>query len=188
MNSNLEVEILPLLLLIEATHSFAHAEGRGDRLLRGGKGRHHRIPNRLHNGSSFGDHTLGQDPKMRLHKVVRREIEKPEWIIDGNFGGTREMRMRAADTIVVLDLPRWLCMLRILKRLAMFYNKKRPDMAEGCNEKIDWEFIMWVWNYRSTSRVRLLKELEPHSDKNVVILKSRREVTEFLDKMRLQYR
>jgi adenylate kinase family enzyme len=127
-------------------------------------------------------------PKDEWAEIVRREIEKPEWIMDGNFGGTREIRMQAADTVIVLDLPRWVCMYRIFKRLAMFYNKKRPDMAEGCNEKVDWEFVMWVWNYNKTSRVRLLQELDSHSDKNVVILRSRKAVAEFLDKMRLQHR
>lgn len=61
-------------------------------------------------------------------------------------------------------------------------------MAEGCNEKVDWEFIMWVWNYKNTSRVRLLQELESHSEKNIIFFRSRREVADFLDRMRLEYR
>jgi adenylate kinase family enzyme len=126
-------------------------------------------------------------PKDEWANVVRREIEKPEWIIDGNFGGTREMRMRAADTIIMLDLPRWLCMYRIFKRLAMFYNQKRPDMAVGCNEKIDREFIMWVWNYRTRSRERALEEIRSQTDKDVVILETRRKVAEYLDRIRLEY-
>jgi adenylate kinase family enzyme len=127
-------------------------------------------------------------PADQWAEVVRLETEKREWIMDGNFGGTREMRMNAADTIIVLDLPRWLCIYRIFKRWATYHNKKRPDMADGCNEKIDWDFVTWVWNYRSNSRVRLLKELESHPNKTVVILKSQHEATEFLERMRLQYR
>ena len=127
-------------------------------------------------------------PKDEWAEVVRSEIAKPEWIMDGNFGGTRSLRMQAADTIIVLDLPRWLCMFRIFKRLAMFYNKKRPDMAEGCKEKVDWEFLIWVWSYKNTSRVRLIKELESHQDKNILFLKSRRQVADFLERIRLEYR
>lgn len=127
-------------------------------------------------------------PKDEWAEVVRREIEKPEWIMDGNFGGTREMRMRAADTIIMLDLPRWLCMYRVLKRWIAFRNKTRPDMAEGCNEKIDWEFAMWVWNYQTRSRRRAFEQLDSQKDKNIVILRSRREVAEFLQRMRLEHR
>jgi adenylate kinase family enzyme len=120
-------------------------------------------------------------------QIVRGETEKPEWIMDGNFGGTREMRMNAADTIILLDLPRWLCMYRILKRTLIFKNATRPDMAEGCNERFDWEFIMWVWNYRNDSRKGALRELESQTEKETIILKSRRDVAGFLEKMRLQY-
>ena len=127
-------------------------------------------------------------PKDEWTEVVRWEIAKPEWIIDGNFGGTRSLRMQAADTIIVLDLPRWLCMYRILKRMVKYQNKKRPDMAEGCFERFDWEFVMWVWNYKKTSRVRLINELESHREKRVMFLKTRREVAEFLEQMRLEYR
>ena len=127
-------------------------------------------------------------PKDEWAEIVRCEIEKPEWIMDGNFGGTREMRMNAADTIIMLDMPRWLCMYRILKRWVTFRNKTRPDMAEGCNEKIDWEFAMWVWNYKTRSRARALDELKSQSEKNIIILKSRREVNAFLEQMRLEHR
>ena len=127
-------------------------------------------------------------PKDEWAEVVRRETEKTEWIMDGNFGGTREMRMQAADTIIMLDLPRWLCMYRILKRWFTYRNKTRPDMAEGCTEKVDWEFIMWVWNYKTRSRARALDELKSRTDKRVIILRSRRDVSEFLDRMRLEYR
>ena len=127
-------------------------------------------------------------PKGEWREVVRRELERDAWIMDGNFGSTRSLRMQAADTIIVLDLPRWLCIYRILKRMAKYRNKKRPDMAEGCFERFDWEFVMWVWNYKNTSRLRLINELESHSEKRVIFLKSRREVADFLDRMRLEYR
>ena len=126
-------------------------------------------------------------PKDEWAGIVRREIEKPAWIIDGNFGGTRKMRMNAADTIIMLDLPRWLSMYRILKRWFTYRHRTRPDMAEGCNEKIDREFVMWIWSYRKTGRVRAFKDLETQSEKNVVILRTRREVSEFLERMRLEY-
>jgi len=125
-------------------------------------------------------------PADEWEQVVRREIEKPEWIMDGNFGGTREMRMQAADMIVMLDLPRWLCMYRILKRPIVYRNESRPDMGEGCHERFDWEFITWVWNYRKDSRKRAFRELEAQVGKKIILLKTRREVAEFLDAMRLE--
>jgi adenylate kinase family enzyme len=112
--------------------------------------------------------------------TIRREIAKPEWIMDGNFGGTREMRMQAADTVIMLDLPRWLCMYRITRRMLQYGGRRRPDMAEGCREKLDLEFIAWVWNYRKSSRARAFAEIEKLNNQRVVILKNRKEVAEFL--------
>jgi len=38
------------------------------------------------------------------------------WIIDGNYGGTFDVRFACADTVIVLALPRWLCFTRVLWR------------------------------------------------------------------------
>ena len=114
----------------------------------------------------------------RVAELLARE----SWIMDGNFGGTREMRMRAADTLIFLDLPRRVCLYRILKRTLKYYGRSRPDMTEGCSERLDLEFILWVWNYKSRSRKRLLAELESVGDKHVIILKNQQQVSEFLSR------
>ena len=98
-------------------------------------------------------------PEDEWHEIVRRECQAPEWIMDGNFGGTRRIRMQAADTVILLDLPRWLCMYRILKRTILYRRGSRPDMADGCSERFDPEFILWVWNYPNQGRRRVLMEL-----------------------------
>jgi len=121
-----------------------------------------------------------ETPKDEWAIRVAEMLGGERWIIDGNFGGTREMRMRAADTIIFLDLPRRVCLYRILKRTVKYYGRSRPDMAEGCNERLDLEFILWVWNYRNRGRKRILAELEGLGDRRVIILKNRRQVIEFL--------
>jgi adenylate kinase family enzyme len=120
-------------------------------------------------------------PKEEWAEKVRLEIEKPEWIMDGNFGGTRLMRMQAADTIIFLDLPRWQCLWRIVKRRLTHSGRNRPDMAEGCNEKLDLEFIIWVWNYPKLSRARALEEISSLKGKHLVILRSQADINRFLE-------
>ncbi|CAN5425350.1 hypothetical protein BH10ACI2_BH10ACI2_22610 [soil metagenome] len=92
--------------------------------------------------------------------------------MDGNFGGTLEMRLQVCDTVIFLDMPRWLCLYRILKRTVLHHNAKRPDMAEGCLEKFDLEFIFWVWNFQNSGKKRLLAELAGFPDKQIIILRS----------------
>ena len=111
---------------------------------------------------------------------VAAMLERDSWIMDGNFGGTREMRMRAADTIIFLDLPRYVCLYRILKRTMKFYGRSRPDMTEGCNEKFDLEFFLWVWNYPNATRDRVLSTLQTFPEKRSIRLRTKAEIAEYL--------
>src|SRR5687767_2595929 len=72
---------------------------------------------------------------------VKELASEESWIMDGNYGGTLEVRVRRSDTIVFLDLPRLLCLWRITKRRFLYSGRSRPDMAEGCTERLNWEFV-----------------------------------------------
>ncbi|HVF47034.1 MAG TPA: DNA topology modulation protein [Pyrinomonadaceae bacterium] len=123
-------------------------------------------------------------PKDEWAAMVRDLVKRETWIMDGNFGGTRQIRLNACDTAIWLDIPRAICMYRVLKRAIVYRNRSRPDMAEGCNERLDWDFIRWVWNYPKRARTRIAKELEQAPGKRIVILRSRRDVERFLSGMR----
>ena len=114
-------------------------------------------------------------------QTVNRLVSGDSWILDGNFGGTLELRLKHCDTVVFLDMSRLLCLWRIVKRRLFYRNRSRPDMAEGCHEKLDLDFILWVWNYSRRSRPRVVKLLREQCDgKEIVWLRSRREVRNFL--------
>lgn len=82
--------------------------------------------------------------KQTIENIIRNE----SWIMDGNFGGTMEMRAEASDTIIFLDYSTTRCLYGIFKRRIMYHGKARPDMNEGCPEKLDWEFVKWVAEYK----------------------------------------
>lgn len=122
-----------------------------------------------------------QPPKDEWNKTVKDLLKKDSWILDGNFGGTMEMRLEACDTAIFLDFPRIVCLYRILKRWRKYRNTNRPDMTEGCNEKIDLEFLGWIWNFRKITKPRIEKHLlKFENEKNIIRLKSPKEVEEFL--------
>lgn len=120
-------------------------------------------------------------PAEEWSKTVASELEKDSWIMDGNFGGTFEMRAEAADTIIFLEISRWRCLYRVIKRRLTYRRTNRPDMAEGCNEKIDLEFLLWIWNYPKNAKGRkaeVLKRLE--NEKNIVRLRTDKEIEDFV--------
>ena len=48
---------------------------------------------------------------------------------------------------------------RVLKRISTTYGRTRPDLAEGCPERFDWEFLKYVWNYPYNRRPALVAKL-----------------------------
>src|SRR5437773_10986345 len=86
----------------------------------------------------------------------------PRWIMDGNYisQGSGELRRNLADTVIWFDLPRHACMMGLLIRIATSFGRVRPEMAAGCPEQIDLEFIRYVWAYRREQRPKLLRYFE----------------------------
>ena len=112
--------------------------------------------------------------------LLRQELEKPQWIIDGNYDRTVSMRLAYCDTVIYLDYPRWQCLLGVVKRVITSYGKVRPDMADGCPERFDWEFMKYVWNYNRDNRDKLFHKLDNLENGKVILLKNRKEGKAFL--------
>ncbi|TJY43851.1 DNA topology modulation protein [Cohnella pontilimi] len=124
-------------------------------------------------------------PNEEWDHFVEEAAKQERWIIDGNYSRTIDLRLKRADTVIFLDMPRILCIYRIIKRRIKYHGKTRPDLNEECPEKLDWAFFVWVWNYKKRSRPKIIKALETVKDqKQVIILSTRKQVNEFIDRMK----
>ena len=118
--------------------------------------------------------------KPEFDEKLALELQKPRWILDGNFNRTIEARLEVCDTVIYLDYPRLVCIKNWLGRVIKNWGSHRPDMTEGCTEWIDPEFVKWIWNFNKNNRARYYALLNNAGDKKVVILKSRRQAERFL--------
>ena len=109
-------------------------------------------------------------------KRLSAVLEKDEWIIDGNYGSTMELRMAACDTVIFLDYPLDVCLNGIKARRG----KPRSDMPWIETEE-DAEFIEFIKNYNEQQKPKVLELFEKYSDKNIIIFKSREEADAFLN-------
>lgn len=120
----------------------------------------------------------------RLKPILKRD----RWIVDGNYRRVLwKERLDGADTIIFLDFNRFLCLYRVIKRRIMYSGKTRPDMGEGCKEKIDFEFIKWVlWDGRKKRRknYEIVNFLRNETDKAVYVFKHPKELELFLESVR----
>ncbi|HYP53858.1 MAG TPA: DNA topology modulation protein [Pyrinomonadaceae bacterium] len=122
-----------------------------------------------------------EPPRDEWARYVEELTARESWVMDGNYSGTLAQRVAACDTIIVLDLPRAVCLWRVVKRAVRYRGRTRPDMAEGCHERLTLEFARWVWGYPKRSRPKVLALLEANAhDKRVVRLCSDAEAERFL--------
>ncbi|QTD39635.1 AAA family ATPase [Sporosarcina sp. Te-1] len=137
----------------------------------------------LHLDAIFWKEGWTPTPKAEFRAALQKELEKPEWIIDGNFNSTIEMRATYADLVIFLDFPNWLCAARVMKRRWMYRGTKRPDMGEGCPEKVDWEFIKFIWTYPKKKRPGVL-EMLGRCNADILILKNPAEQKKWLQNLK----
>jgi len=119
--------------------------------------------------------------RTTVEKSVFRErlsnvMQLDEWIIDGNYGSTMEMRLQACDTVFFLDYPVEVCFEGVRERRG----KPRADMPWIENGE-DEEFIEFIKNYNSQSRPNVMKLLNKYSDKNIFIFNNRNEADKYLN-------
>jgi adenylate kinase family enzyme len=119
--------------------------------------------------------------KPEWRRMVEELVTRDSWIMDGNYSGTFDIRFEACDTAIFLDVPRLICVWRLLKRKALYRSVGRPDMAQGCGEKLSLEFIRWVWDYPTRTRPKVMKFLrEGSASKNIFRLRKRADIEGFL--------
>ena len=116
-----------------------------------------------------------------FHERLAETMEQDNWIMDGNYGSTMELRMRACDTVFFLDYPLDVCMKGITERRG----KERPDIpwVEPVDD-VDEEFIEFVKNYNSENRPAVVALLEKYKDREIFIFKSRDEADAFLKELK----
>ena len=121
--------------------------------------------------------------KTTVEKSVFKErlsniLNKDEWIIDGNYASTMELRLSKCDTVVFLDYPTQICLNGVKERMG----KKRPDMPWLETEE-DAEFIEFIKNFETNNRPQIIELLNKYSNKNIYIFKTRTEAQNFLNKL-----
>ena len=110
---------------------------------------------------------------FQWQQIQQELIKGDRWIADGNYGGTIDLRLAAADTIIWLDFNRYTCISRVLKRYLKYPGKVRPDMAAGCPERLSWDFIKYVWNFPLAHRPKIVDRLAKYqTDKQIIILQN----------------
>lgn len=109
---------------------------------------------------------LAPTPPHEWAAAQRHLVQRPSWIMDGDLGSydVLHVRLRAADTVIMLDFPLLPCAWRALRR-----GRERAD------------FWHWLWSYRRRWCRRVLRQITTHArDAEVHVFRSQRAVDRFL--------
>lgn len=98
-----------------------------------------------------------------------------EWIIDGNYISTMEVRLKYCDTVFFLDYPVDICIEGVKSRIG----RQRVDMPWVETEE-DEEFIDYIINFDKSIRPEIISFLGKYNNKNIIIFNNREESEKYL--------
>lgn len=101
-----------------------------------------------------------------------------QWVMDGNYSGTLDVRMPRAEVVVLLDIAPWRCVIRVVKR--RWFDAERPDIPDDCDDQLNWEFLHWIASYRRRSLPRILRRIDENPHVRVVRIRGQAELDDFL--------
>lgn len=120
-----------------------------------------------------------ETPRDEWRTRQRALFAGDRWIADGNYSATLEERLPRADTVVLLDLWAWRTVPRVVARSLL--HRGEELQADGCPERFDRAFVLWVANYRRRSRPRVLRAIAEHAPSATLhVLRSPAAVRRFL--------
>lgn len=117
--------------------------------------------------------------------------ENSDFIMDGNYKGTLDLRVKEADLILWLKISPAKALYRVLKRSfkTRFLKEKREDMASDFKEKLDkdyLEFLNFVWTFPKKQIPQMEKIIAENkkATSQVVVLKNQKDKKELLAKIK----
>jgi adenylate kinase family enzyme len=133
-------------------------------------------------------------PEKERAAIVTHLVGGEKWIIDGTYRKSLDIRLQAADTIIFLDLSRWVCAYRASKRRLLARVQKRQDIAQDCEESLldarFPRFIRKILDYPERTRPSIVAKLHNlDQTKQIIWLQTKEDVRAFrADPLRLHPR
>ena len=119
-------------------------------------------------------------PREEFDERIAEIFKEPEWIIDGNYKRTIELRLRECDTVFLFDLPTSVCIQGVTDRIG----KARYDMP-WIETELDEEFRRFIEEFPRDTLPYIYELLERYKDeKQIVVFQSREEADGFINKIR----
>lgn len=128
----------------------------------------------IHLDEKFFKPNCGFPPKEEWIEYVQSIIQKDEWIIDGNYPNTLNIRAERADSIFLIDPSLFECYFNLIKRNII----NMQNREQKC-DKLDLKTIKRIWKFKS-KRHKYYSEIFSMSNKSIYHFKSLAEANQFI--------
>lgn len=124
-----------------------------------------------------------ETPADAWRDAVAELLKQDAWVMDGNYGGTLDLRLAACDTVIFIDMPPTVCLWRVIRRRLRHRGVSRPDMTPGCPERLDAGSLLWIAFYRLRRRQAIRDRLAVAAadGKRTIVLDSAAALRAFAD-------
>ena len=125
-----------------------------------------------------------QRSNQEMQAMLSDAVNTDCWIIEGNNSSSFKDRISRADAVIFLDISTVRRVWRVIKRTIKYWGKDRPTFTKNCPERIDLEFMKFVFFYRFLSRRKVvtLMEVMP-ANVQFLHLKTKHSVTSFVQSL-----
>ena len=118
-------------------------------------------------------------------EITKELVLKDEWILDGNYIQTLETRLQKADLVIFLNVNRFICIHSLFKRKRL--SKKnlidRSDLADGCVDKLDFNFLRWAFVFNSSYGPKLMEVIKKYPHVDLKVFNKREDAIQFIENM-----
>ena len=131
-------------------------------------------------GLNYHPNWVERDSEERDKKILDK-IKEDKWIIEGTYKTTLKERFEKAELIIYLDYSSIAQVKGALGRFIKYHGQEKPEIP-GCEERMSWHFLLWVWNWRKSKRQVVLDNLKSINKDKVLIFKNRRQLNKWYKK------
>ncbi len=115
--------------------------------------------------------------KDEFDSKLKEIITKEQWIIDGNYQRTLEVRLKACDTVFLLDFPLEVCLSGAKSRVGI----KREEVP-WVEEELDPEFRQFIIEFPEKKLPEIYELLDKYrEEREVIVFKSRDELERYIN-------
>mgnify|MGYP000000282938 FL=1 len=120
-----------------------------------------------------------RDKEERDRLILERASEE-KWIIDGTYHSTLQQRLEKADYVIYLDYSTMAQVIGVLKRFIKNHGKEKDEIP-GCKEKMSWEFLWFVINWRKDKRNEIIEKISKIDNNKVHVFYKRKQLNKWYE-------